>query len=317
VSGKAEAFLHPSQLPYIEFEMDASGARVVRVNDLFVARFGHTSESLSETLQWSDGGGFLPWGGDLVARLIWSEADVLVFLQVLAVKFQSIGPPRHDHQDPTHVHTRDILSAYVFDVRVANASSSSSSFADEMVIPCTVKALHRETLSGSELKITVILEFEPMGEPGPGPELPETSSDAVEAGLSRSRSDDLEVNSPRNDESAASSKPERKRPRELTPKHTCMNAVAFGTTPEEDLSLLDTSWNWQTFESILEDDYCKQQSQPLSGNSNEIPSSSSHQPQEGGSVTPSMMPEVQPFSLEGLKAPPDEYWLSTLLDWTQ
>jgi len=161
-TGKAmQFFFHPSKFPFLEFEMDHDGSRILQVNDRFTSTFGHTKESLEATLAWTGGSNFLPWGGDLVSRLLWSEADVFVFLQVLAIKFQSLAPSIHDHKNPG----REVLSAYIFDLRVRNDYGTE----EDTVIPCIVKSLHRETLIGIEMKIILMLEFEPLSEPIKGP----------------------------------------------------------------------------------------------------------------------------------------------------
>ena len=172
-----------SNLPFIEFEMDSDGARIVSLNKPFLENFKHTMESLSQALSWSRGGAFLPWGGDLLARLVWSEADLLIFLQVLAVKFQGLGPPKHDHDDPESVNIRQLLSVFTFDVRVA--SEVQNNFSDEQIIPCLMKAVLKETVRGADLKVFVSLEFEMLGQPQKGPDTPESSKDALEASLNR------------------------------------------------------------------------------------------------------------------------------------
>ena len=305
--GKCVQFLKPTKFPYIEFEMDNDGARIVLINELFTETFGHTKESLETTLAWSGGGGFLPWGGDLVSRLLWSEADVLVFLQVLAVKFQGLGPPIHDHENPSHVLNRELLSAYIFDVRVRNSCG-----VEDTVIPCMVKSVHRETLVGIELKITVMLEFEPISEPVKGPATPESSKEAMNLGLFRSYSasnnnngggDNLTTTkmvTSKSENSLSSTKKEVVLP-----------------TPHEDLSLLDPNWDWKTFESLFAEESSRPPRGSLScgGDSstmmNDIRSSSPYmqlETNEKGIICAN----ISNFSAKAS----DEFWLGSLLDWT-
>jgi len=60
------------------------------VNKQFEKQFAYDSNGLNSLLTWS-GGGFLPWGGDLIAALLVHQADLLLFLQILAFKYQATG----------------------------------------------------------------------------------------------------------------------------------------------------------------------------------------------------------------------------------
>jgi len=276
------AFLSPGIFPFLEFEMVSRGARVLQVNHLFTEQFSHTKESLEQAMAWSGGGGFLPWGGDLLARLLWSEADVLVYLQVLAVKFQALGPPRHNHEDPTAVQIREVMSAYIFDIRIGG--NGSSPLSQEWTIPCMLKAMHRETLVGLDLKMTVFLELQPVGPARRGSEIPlaESSKEAVESMLSWESS-----------------------PAVLTEVNKLDNP-SEEPTPQNDLALLDPSWNWQTFEG--DDLFLSSSQRPMM--------------MEDGSLDTDALPladspPAQPLPAPGVMSPllSDELWLASVLDW--
>lgn len=65
-----------ANLPLLECFNTGSGSHVV-VNERFQEVFGYTSQEMNAMLDWS-GGGFLPWGGDLLARLVVKETDLHV-----------------------------------------------------------------------------------------------------------------------------------------------------------------------------------------------------------------------------------------------
>lgn len=77
-----------NQAPCLVYEAtdDSFG---VFVNDKFVHAFGYNSASLTKLLLWS-GGGFLPWAGDIFAALLVKEQDLLMYLKVMALKYQAL-----------------------------------------------------------------------------------------------------------------------------------------------------------------------------------------------------------------------------------
>jgi hypothetical protein len=253
-SEKVPMFFNPLQHPFIEFEMDSKSARIVQMNDLFISRFGYTKPFLEQTLKWSGGGNFLPWGGDLAAILLWSEADLLIFLQVLAVKFQASGPLIHDHDDPTHVQTRELLSAFMFDVRLAPSKGDNG-----LVMPCMIKSLHRETLNGLELKMTVLLEFQVMGAPTAGPDLPKSSKEALDAVLQRKGTyEDFRVTTTNNQTTESDFIVPQPPPPQQQQSSSSSAADSNAIPPDYldalilgDRELLDPTWNWSTLESMI------------------------------------------------------------------
>ena len=69
----------------VRLDVSSQGNTIVEVNQRFTDKFGHTAESILDVMSWS-GGGFLPWGGDFLALILEREEDLLVFLQILALK---------------------------------------------------------------------------------------------------------------------------------------------------------------------------------------------------------------------------------------
>lgn len=86
-----KALLRSNSTPCFVYDQE-DGEGEIFVNERFRQLFGYTNESINCLIQWS-GGGFLPWGGDVLAALFVHEADVLLYLQIMAFKYQASGLP--------------------------------------------------------------------------------------------------------------------------------------------------------------------------------------------------------------------------------
>ena len=79
-----------SKTPFIKIKtkfLDADQEGVeIYCNEAFSLVFGHTAENLEKELNWT-GGGLLPWGGDVLGRVLSSEKDLLAFVQVRLLLF--------------------------------------------------------------------------------------------------------------------------------------------------------------------------------------------------------------------------------------
>jgi len=64
------------------------------VNLMFERTFGCNAEQLNTLLN-NAGGGFLPFSGDVMARVLSREADLLTYIQVVALSFDALGKPEH------------------------------------------------------------------------------------------------------------------------------------------------------------------------------------------------------------------------------
>src|SRR5690606_37556169 len=93
----------------------------VMVNDKFQALFGVSGAELNEMLEKS-GGGLLPWGGDIMGRLLSKESDLVSFIKIVAINLDSMGPPA------IAPCIREIPSVHVFNVTTADGQS----------VPCLV-----------------------------------------------------------------------------------------------------------------------------------------------------------------------------------
>lgn len=64
----------------------------VVVNDAFTAAFEPSQEVLQRAVD-DAGGGFLPWGGDLLARILSKENDLVLYIQSVSDAMDAIGRP--------------------------------------------------------------------------------------------------------------------------------------------------------------------------------------------------------------------------------
>jgi hypothetical protein len=76
-------------IPMLNVDLDGK----VTVNDAFSAEFAPTVEEMQAVLE-DSAGGFLPWCGDLMARLVSREADLILYLQGVANNLDMIGKPQ-------------------------------------------------------------------------------------------------------------------------------------------------------------------------------------------------------------------------------
>lgn len=141
-----------SKTPFIKIKtkfLDSQQEGVeIFCNEAFSLVFGHTAENLEKELNWT-GGGLLPWGGDVLGRVLSSEKDLLAFVQILAIKFNTCGPPK---EIPC---VREIPSCHMMNVDIKETSSNGK----KVSVQCLIKCVHREVLKleGSSLDISIDL----------------------------------------------------------------------------------------------------------------------------------------------------------------
>jgi len=118
----------------------------IEVNEQFSEIFAVTKEELEGILHESEGG-FLPWGGDVVARIVSSEKDLSLYLQIVAINLDQIGNPT---AFPT---TRVIPSAHILSMIVKGSPQGK---------PCLMRALQVETVEYDDVRLwtTLVFEFE-------------------------------------------------------------------------------------------------------------------------------------------------------------
>eukprot|EP00516_Mucochytrium_quahogii_P010430 CAMPEP_0203769134 /NCGR_PEP_ID=MMETSP0099_2-20121227/2007_1 /ASSEMBLY_ACC=CAM_ASM_000209 /TAXON_ID=96639 /ORGANISM=" , Strain NY0313808BC1" /LENGTH=406 /DNA_ID=CAMNT_0050665967 /DNA_START=76 /DNA_END=1293 /DNA_ORIENTATION=- len=122
----------------------------VQVNGKFSSEFGLTASDIEDLLAWS-GGGFLPWGGDVLAKLVVKEEDLHVFLQILAIKFQALGPPKHGRGVTSE---REIPSTHIFQLNCAQGKRATF----------MLRCVHIEHIDNDQMTTTLKISFEQIGE---------------------------------------------------------------------------------------------------------------------------------------------------------
>lgn len=120
-------------------------------NEAFTLVFGHTAENLEKELNWT-GGGLLPWGGDVIGRIIAKESDLLAFVQILAIKFNAAGPPK---KIPA---VREIPSCHMMDVYIKDEAANGKKVTSQALIKC----VHRETLKLEDSSLEVSIDITPL-----------------------------------------------------------------------------------------------------------------------------------------------------------
>ncbi|GBG27160.1 Xylanolytic transcriptional activator xlnR [Hondaea fermentalgiana] len=148
---------------HLRFKVDymAPGAESkVTVTRQFEQLMGYGGEEIERNLR-DSGGGFLPWGGDVLSRILVTEADLLSFVQVTAIKFNTLGKPE------AYPICREVPSVHLFKINWKDSKQNGP-------VDCIVKCVHREFISDEESSLSVFMSFSPMGGPmaAPAPSLP-------------------------------------------------------------------------------------------------------------------------------------------------
>mmetsp|Transcript_10554 Transcript_10554/g.13229 ORF Transcript_10554/g.13229 Transcript_10554/m.13229 type:complete len:439 (-) Transcript_10554:615-1931(-) len=145
------------KIPFIRLKIGYDPTKsddvVVESNKAFSQVFGYSQESIDQQLKWT-GGGFLPWGGDILSRILTKESDLLAFVQILAIKFNSLGRPKFEDLP----YTREVPSCHMFEVKIRE-----SSLGDKFIpVNCLLKCVHREVLSREGAHLDINMEFSLM-----------------------------------------------------------------------------------------------------------------------------------------------------------
>jgi len=137
--------------PGLQFSVDylrPSSNSKVYTNSSFAELMGYDAKDIERDLEES-GGGFLPWGGDVLSRILVNESDLLSFVQILAIKFNALGKPE---EWPV---VRTMPSVHIFDINHASAK-------DHGPIKAMVKCSHREVIADDESTLHVFMSFAPL-----------------------------------------------------------------------------------------------------------------------------------------------------------
>uniref|UniRef100_A0A7S2WSH6 Zn(2)-C6 fungal-type domain-containing protein n=2 Tax=Sar TaxID=2698737 RepID=A0A7S2WSH6_9STRA len=137
---------------FMKFEVDydhPDKELVVETSPAFDDFFGYSGVDIARDLG-ECGGGFLPWGGDALSRILVKESDLLAFVQILAIKFNSLGKPLK------YPVIREVPSCHMFDVNWRFAKEQGA-------MPCVVKCVHKEHIEDGQSTLNVLMEFVPTG----------------------------------------------------------------------------------------------------------------------------------------------------------
>jgi len=134
----------------------SSGHCSVDVNQKFTSTFGYNGVHFEDMVMWS-AGGFLPWGGDILAKLLVKESDLHVFLQILAIKFQALGPPEHGLNVTTE---REIPSTHIFELWCTEKQGEEPSKKCMFMLRC----VHVERIENDVMTTQLKISFEQIGE---------------------------------------------------------------------------------------------------------------------------------------------------------
>mmetsp|Transcript_18796 Transcript_18796/g.36833 ORF Transcript_18796/g.36833 Transcript_18796/m.36833 type:complete len:628 (-) Transcript_18796:126-2009(-) len=139
---------HEPNLRFTVDYMSPGSESKVTVTDAFESLMGYGSEEIEKDMSES-GGGFLPWGGDVLSRILVNEADLLSFVQVTAIKFNTLGKPE------TYPICREVPSVHLFKINWKNSKTHGA-------MDCIVKCVHRELISDDESSLDVFMSFSPL-----------------------------------------------------------------------------------------------------------------------------------------------------------
>lgn len=131
---------HRKSLPLLRIEEDGK----VVANEEFLGRFKVPAAELQGILDAADGG-FLPWGGDLLAKLFSREADLNTYLQMVSLGLDGLGRPEGLPS------IRLIPTSHVVHVTAMDCS---------MEHRCLLKAIQVEHVDTDFLKYQTTISFE-------------------------------------------------------------------------------------------------------------------------------------------------------------
>ncbi|GBG30785.1 Hypothetical Protein FCC1311_070052 [Hondaea fermentalgiana] len=127
----------------------------IRSNEAFARMFNLSDKALRDLITWS-GSGFLPWGGDIIAKIIVTEEDLVTFLQIMSLKFQSMGMKL----EPEPGYVREVPSTHSFKFWVF--SESEGLWRQRQ---CLLECCHRVYKKGKHIESHIIFNFDNLGEP--------------------------------------------------------------------------------------------------------------------------------------------------------
>mmetsp|Transcript_18739 Transcript_18739/g.59810 ORF Transcript_18739/g.59810 Transcript_18739/m.59810 type:complete len:515 (-) Transcript_18739:295-1839(-) len=123
----------------------------IDVNAAFEGAFGVSNADANNLFDWS-GIGFLPWGGDVLGKIIVSESDLLSYLQVMCIKFQTPGV-----QDHSRAYIREVPSTHSFGFWLKGQDGMWEQK------QCIMQVLHRVLQTTAHLAVHAVMCFDVIG----------------------------------------------------------------------------------------------------------------------------------------------------------
>ncbi len=144
------AVFENNEEPGIYFKLnDSPSTHEITVNPKFEQVFGQSKYDLEALLKWS-GNGFLPWGSDVIAKLIVSEQDLALYVKVLCLKFQALECPGPNYM-------KEVPSTHVFSFWVKDGANG---WKEQQ---CLLNCVHRVMKSGHHVSHRMVFNFSLLG----------------------------------------------------------------------------------------------------------------------------------------------------------
>ena len=115
----------------------------VEINEEFAKEFDCNQAKLEGIMKESNGG-LLPWGGDVIAKLVSCERDLSLYVQGVAINVEQLGPPT------TYPSIRKVPSIHLFDIQRVNRGVSK----------CIIHALQIERVNLGSFTVQSAFMFE-------------------------------------------------------------------------------------------------------------------------------------------------------------
>lgn len=131
----------------LKFETSQSNAyNFTYVSKELTAKFGYSMERFEHDLKFAKSG-FLPWGGDVLSCMLWSEDQILNVFSSIALQFSGWDLPC----EKTRNSSRQVITANIVFIKHADSMK---------VIRCILKGVYEEVLKEGSLKLIISLGLE-------------------------------------------------------------------------------------------------------------------------------------------------------------
>jgi len=212
----------------------------VEVNEAFVNTFVPDVPLMQRALEES-AGGFLPWAGDLLARIFCRESDLILYIQGVANNLDAIGKP------PTVPYIQAVPSMNILHVYKKTANGGVQ---DVLCVVRSVQMLHVDPLNMS-IETTVVFDIPDESEVGKVPAKARVYSETVQSS-GMDQSDDgfaavLEENTSPGLSKMLKEQPLEEQEQQLPPLPDSML--------EDDGEWLDNLLNWASSDAQLQGDH--------------------------------------------------------------